>query len=110
MDNRRSTMEVPWDWTGRRCGFVSFQPIHGVANFEPLLSSSWDNSRNPGRWNGNRGDGELEFVDRRQSRGIGGQVQGDDVAVEGGYLFNEPSEPRLACHNKSGYEQQKQGH
>lgn len=32
-----------------------------------------------------------------------------DVAVESGYLINKPSEPRLACHNKSGYyEQQKQ--
>ena len=33
-----------------------------------------------------------------------------DVAVESGYLINKPSEPRLACHNKSGYEQQKQGY
>ena len=51
-------------------------------------------------WNGDRGGGRIEFVDRRQSREIGRQVQGDDVAVEIGYHFNRPSEPRLACHNK----------
>ena len=81
--------------------------MHGVPNFEPLLCSSWDDSRNASRWNGNQDDGEIEFVDRRQPGGIGGQVQGMDVAVESGYLFNEPSEPQLAYHNKSGYEQQK---
>ena len=107
MDNRRSTTEVPWDWTGLRRVFVSFEPIHGIANFEPLLGFSWDNSRNASCWNGNRGDGEIEFVDRRRSSGIGKQVQGEDVVVESGYLINKPSE---ACHNKSGYEQQKQGY